>query len=162
MAEVTSIDSPTSGTVMTRHRSGKQLMSDAADNWEKATKAMELRLEGKQPSEIAVILSIPHINDVYRLFDERFAHDASYLTEQQRTTMLAWEMMRLDKLQEAVWPAAMMGDPKSVDSAVRIIATRAKIAGLDTVDPVVQKNLVLVMGEKEDDYIAALKAAAND
>ena len=55
-----------------------------------------------------------------------------------------------------------MGDPKSVDSAVRIIQARARISGLEQVDPVVQKNLVLVMGEKEEDYIAALKAAGGD
>ena len=34
----------------------------------------------------------------------------------------------------------------------------ARLTGLEQVDPVVNKNLVLVMGEKEEDYIAALKA----
>jgi hypothetical protein len=52
-----------------------------------------------------------------------------------------------------------MGDPKSVDSAVRIIMARAKITGLEQADPVVNKNLVLVMGEKEEDYIKALRNA---
>jgi hypothetical protein len=48
-----------------------------------------------------------------------------------------------------------------VDSAVRIISARAKITGLESVDPVVNKNLVLVMGEKEEDYIKALKAVSD-
>jgi hypothetical protein len=93
---------------------------------------------------------------------ERFQYDASRLTDAERKDILGMELLRLNALQAAVWPSAMMGDPKSVDSAVRIIATRAKIAGLEHVDPVVNKNLVLVMGEKEEDYIKALKAASAD
>jgi hypothetical protein len=72
------------------------------------------------------------------------------------------ELVRLEALQTAVWPSAMMGDPKSVDSALKIIQTRAKITGLEQADPVTQKNLVLVMGDKEADYIAALKAVSDD
>lgn len=93
------------------------------------------------------------------MLDERFAHDASYLTSQERKSILAMELLRLEHLQTAVWPSAMLGDPKSVDSALRIIQTRARITGLEQVDPVVNKNLVLVMGEKEEDYISALRAA---
>jgi hypothetical protein len=93
------------------------------------------------------------------MLNRLYAFDASYLTEQDRKTALATEVMRLDKLQSAVWPSAMMGDPKSVDAAVKIIAIRCKITGLEQVDPVVQKNLVLVMGDKEEDYIAALQRA---
>ena len=166
MAKVTSIGSPDPSKVkakqITRQRSAAAQMAVDQGNWENATLAMEMRLEGKQLSEIAAAIGYKNIRDVDRLFSERFAHDASFLTNQQRTTMMGWEMMRLDRLQAAVWPAAMMGDPKSVDSAVRIIMARAKIAGLDQVDPVVQKNLVLVVGEKEEDYIAALKAAGSD
>jgi hypothetical protein len=95
------------------------------------------------------------------MLSELYGFDAAYLTEQERKTALATEVIRLDKLQTAVWPSAMMGDPKSVDSAVKIIMARAKITGLEQADPVVQKNLVLVMGEKEEDYIAALKAATD-
>lgn len=156
MAKVTNIDSPTPGRVGRRSQALVQRMN------EKAPLAFEMRLEGKQPSEIAEVLGFKHVNDVYRMLEEQFDQDAAFLTDAQRKTMMAWELMRLDKLQAAVWPAAMMGDPKSVDSAVRIVMARAKIAGLDQVDPVVQKNLVLVMGEKEDEYIASLKAASDD
>jgi hypothetical protein len=117
---------------------------------------------GKQLSEIAEILGIPNHLDVSRLLSERMKYDASYLTGQDRESILGLELIRLDALQAAVWPAAMMGDPKSVDSAVRIISARAKITGLEQVDPVVNKNLVLVMGDKESDYIAALRATTND
>jgi len=126
---------------------------------DKAQVAYQLMLGGKSHSEIAEILGYAHINDVIRLMTERFHSDAKFMNEMERKELLSLEMLRLDALQAAVWPSAMMGDPKSIDSAVRIIATRAKISGLEQVDPVVQKNLVLVMGDREEDYIAALKAA---
>lgn len=118
-----------------------------------------MKVSGKSLAEIAKALEIPHRDDVARLISERYSYEAGYLTEQTRESILNMELLRLDKLQSAVWEAAMMGDPKSVDSALRVIATRAKITGLEQVDPVVNKNLVLVMGDKEEDYIAALKAA---
>jgi hypothetical protein len=130
------------------------------EHWAKAREAFDLRIEGHQPSEIAAILAVTP-ESVSQMLSELYGFDAAYLTEQERKTALATEVIRLDKLQTAVWPSAMMGDPKSVDSAVKIIMARAKITGLEQADPVVQKNLVLVMGEKEEDYIAALKAATD-
>lgn len=118
-------------------------------------------LGGKSHSEVAEILDIPHVDDVWRLLTERFKFDAAKLTDAERKDILGMELLRLNALQAAVWPSAMMGDPKSVDSAVRIISARAKITGLESVDPVVNKNLVLVMGEKEEDYIKALKAVSD-
>lgn len=124
-----------------------------------AEKAYALRMQGKSLSEIAEILEIPNYLDVDRLLAERYKHEAAFLSDTQRKSLLALETARLDALQDAVWPAAMMGDPKSVDSCVKIIMARARITGLEQVDPVINKNLVLVMGEKEEDYINALKAA---
>lgn len=98
---------------------------------------------------------------VYRLLSEQFAYDSSFLSEGERKVLLAEELIALSKLKAAVWPSAMMGDPKSVDSAVRIILAAHKIAGLEQVDPIVNKNLVLVMGDREEDYIAALKATTD-
>jgi hypothetical protein len=99
-------------------------------------------------------------SEINRLLSELYGYEAGFLTDNERKTALATEVARLDKLQTAVWPSAMMGDPKSVDSAVRIIMARAKITGLEQADPVVNKNLVLVMGEKEEEYIKSLKDAS--
>lgn len=107
------------------------------------------------------MLNLPH-DQVLRVISEVFSFDASYLTSQERKDLLAEELISLAALKAAVWPSAMMGDPKSVDSAVRIILAAHKVAGLEQVDPVVNKNLVLVMGEREEDYIAALKATSSD
>lgn len=155
MDKVTPIGSPS----RRKHRAETISRTKAPERWAKATEAYELRLAGKSPSEIAEMLGIAHVDDVYRLLNERFSYDAAYMTSRDRNDILGTELLRLEALQAAVWPSAMMGDPKAVDSAIKIIATRARIVGLDQADPVVQKNLVLVMGDKEEDYIAALKAA---
>jgi hypothetical protein len=158
VAKVTDIGSPKRKPGR-RPRNTSIAQRDSQEQMDKAMTAYHLMLGGKSHSEIAEILEIENTNDVWRLMSERFTSDASVLTNAERKDLLALETLRLNALMAAVWPAAMMGDPKSIDSAVRIIATRSKISGLEQVDPVVQKNLVLVMGDKEEDYIAALKAA---
>lgn len=155
MDEVTPIDSRKGVAKRTRRSPSK------AARWELAEQAYQLRIGGKSPSEIATILGVATAEDVAQLITERYAYDAGYLDKLDRQSLLFLEITRLDALQGAVWPSAMMGDPKSVDSAVKIIQARAKISGLEQVDPVVQKNLVLVMGDKESDYIAALKATTD-
>ena len=164
MDKVTSIDSPKrkprrSKTVDKTPTSRPSTRKHEAE-WERATTAYQLRLGGKLPSEIAEIMGITPA-EVSRLYAEKFSYDASYLTDSERKDILAMELARLDALQAAVWPAAMMGDPKSVAEARSTIMARAKLTGLELADPVVQKNLVLVMGEKESDYIAALKATGS-
>lgn len=99
---------------------------------------------------------------VSRMLEEQYALDAAYLTETERMQILGLEMVRLDRLLAAVWPSAMMGDPKSVDTALKVVQTRLRAAHLDQTDPVINKNMVLVMGEKEDEYISALKAIQDD
>jgi hypothetical protein len=161
MDKVTSIGSPKKSRNRVSKRSTRRPQSRQLDS-EKAEQVYLLRISGKLPAEIAQLLDIPDPHDVWRIIDERFGNDAAYLTDQERKSILAMELLRLEHLQAAVWPAAMMGDPKSIDSALRIIQTRSRITGLEQVDPVVQKNLVLVMGEKEEDYIKALQAASDD
>jgi hypothetical protein len=162
MDKVTRIDSPSRKPAVRRKKESLTRRSPRSrEYWERATKVYELRIGGHLPVEIAAILEI-RLEDVYRLMSERFAFDATYLDDQERKNILAMELVRLEALQVAIWPSAMMGDPKAVDSALKIIQTRARITGLEQVDPVVQKNLVLVMGEKEEDFIKSLKAAGTD
>jgi hypothetical protein len=161
MDKVTPIGSPGKGKRTPASRRSTHV-ENPPDYGEKAKQAYELLIGGKSHSEVAEILEIQHVDDVWRMLTERFKYDAAFLTDQERKSVLAMELLRLNALQAAVWPAAMLGDPKSVDSAVRIIATRAKITGLEQVDPVVNKNLVLIVGEQEQDYIAALQAASDD
>ncbi|HKN43416.1 MAG TPA: hypothetical protein VJW23_05790 [Propionibacteriaceae bacterium] len=121
-----------------------------------------MRAGGKLPSEIAEVLGVERETEVYQLLTERFEKDASYLTSLDRNSLLGMQFMRLEALLAAVWPSAMMGDPKSVHEAGDLVMKEARLTGLEQVDPVINKNLVLVMGEKEEDYIASLKATHSD
>lgn len=40
------------------------------------------------------------------------------------------ELMRLDRLRVAVWPAAIAGDPRAIDSALKISDRYVNLAGL--------------------------------
>ena len=127
-----------------------------------AKKVFEMRAGGKLPSEIAEELGLTDYTEVHQLLGERFGQDAAYLTSLDRDSLLGMQFMRLEALLAAVWPSAMMGDPKSVHEAGEIVMKESKLTQLEVADPVVNKNLVLVMGDKEEDYIAALKATNSD
>lgn len=158
MDEVTPIDSRPAGR-RTRSRSSLQRQQEQQ---ELARQVYEMRAGGKLPSEIAEELEINSDTEVYQLLAERFNHDAAFLTSLQRDTLLGMQFMRLEKLLSAVWPSAMMGDPKSVHEAGELVMKESRLTQLEQVDPVTNKNLVLVMGDKEEDFIAALKATNSD
>lgn len=160
MAKVTDIDFPprASRKVPARRRARTAV---AKPSPEKVKLAYELRIAGKSHYEIAEELGMSS-DAVSRMLEEQYALDAAYLTETERMQILGLEMVRLDRLLAAVWPSAMMGDPKSVDTALKVVQTRLRAAHLDQTDPVINKNMVLVMGEKEDEYISALKAIQDD
>jgi hypothetical protein len=153
MDEVTPIGSP--------RRRRRSKASVAAQTRERALLVLELRAGGKLPSEIASALGTDN-QDVDRLLQEQFAQDAAFLTGLQRDSLLGMQFLRLEKLLAAVWPSAMLGDPKSVHEAGDLVMKEARLTGLEQIDPVVNKNLVLVMGDKEEDYIAALRATNSD
>ena len=144
-----------------KRRQRKRSAGLAREIEDKAREAYQMQIAGKLPSEIAEHFNTT-VDIVDQMLSERFKQDADRLTSEDRKYLLAQELIALSQLKAAVWPSAMMGDPKSVDSAVRIILAAHKVAGLEAADPVVNKNLVLVMGDKEEDYIAALKATNSD
>lgn len=41
------------------------------------------------------------------------------------------EAQRLNRLQTAIWPAAMAGDPRAVETVLKIMDRRAKMHGID-------------------------------
>jgi len=158
MDEVTPIGTPRKR----RHPRSPNSTMRQQERLEQEQQAYEMRAGGKLPSEIAKDLDLPNQTALNKLMVERFDKDANYLTSLDRNSLLGLSFMRLEKLLAAVWPSAMMGDPKSVHEAGDIVMKEARLTGLEQVDPVVNKNLVLVMGEKEEDYIAALKATNSD
>lgn len=143
-------------------RTSRTSIRNRSRDWTKAVQAYDLKLAGKSLYEIAEALNIRSAAEVGQLLQDRFNYDAGYLTTTERESILALELARCDRLQDACWEEAMTGEPRAIDSAIKVMAHRAKLLHMEQVDPVVQKNLVLVMGEKESDYIEALKATTTD
>lgn len=97
---------------------------------ERRTKAIALRLAGLDNETIATRLgyagSAAVSKDISRALDANRAAEREW-TDELRVV----EALRLDRLQAAVWPSAVSGDPRSIDTALRIMERRARLFGLD-------------------------------
>lgn len=128
----------------------------------RASEAYEMKLSGKSLSEIAEALDFNTDADVTNAINAEMRRGAQFLTTSERGGILQMELDRLDRLQAVCWPAAMMGDPKSVESVLKIMDRRIKITGLDAADTQTQQHTVLVVGGQEADYIKTLKELGDD
>ena len=77
----------------------------------------------------------------------------------ERRELLAIEVDRLDALQHAVWDEAMDGDVRAVEAALKVVAMRARLLGLDQADTGTSSTTVVVAGNP-DAYVVALQQAA--
>ena len=94
---------------------------------EKQAKALKLRLAGATFQEIA-----DKVGYAGRQSAQKAVTKAMQDTIQEPADELRrLEMMRLDRLQLAVWPAAMRGDVKAVTAVLRIMVRRSNLLGLD-------------------------------
>jgi hypothetical protein len=94
---------------------------------ERRRRAVAMRFAGVDYETIAERLGYAGraaaCKDVQRALAPNIAEDAAPSTDEAR----ALELMRLDRLQAAAWPAVLKGDLRAIDTVVRIIATRAKL-----------------------------------
>lgn len=90
------------------------------------TRAVELRCDGGTYEAIAEELGYAHRATVYAIVHKalatREAGEAQYLRE--------LETERLDRLQEALWSAAMAGDVTAISEGRRIVEARVRLLGL--------------------------------
>lgn len=94
------------------------------------TQAINLRLAGVDYETIAAKLGYSSRSSAWIDIDRALkANKAEEDTAKE--TLREVESLRLDRLQAAVWSAATKGDTRAVDSALKIIAQRAKLLGLD-------------------------------
>ncbi len=97
---------------------------------ERRAKAVALRLAGVDYDTIADRLGYYNRGAAYN--DITRALEANVAEQQRGADILRQEeLARLDRLQAGVWQAAVSGDTRSVDSALRIIDRRCKLLGLD-------------------------------
>ena len=138
---------------------GKDLESPAES--ERVRQAYQMKLAGKSLSEIADELRYSSIGDVVQAIRWRLDVDVSSMTSEERQSILALEIARLDALQEGLWLSATLGDPRSVAMVLQIIAMRSKLLRLDVPDAVTGQQTVLVIGGQEKDYVEQLKELSN-
>lgn len=126
---------------------------------DKGLQAYELKKQGKSWEDIARIVGYASANMAYIETRRYITECAVTKSREDREAVLEMELSRLDALLDAVWDNAMQGDTKAVDSALRVINTRAKLLSLDQLtatQQTVQHNTVVISGNKED-YISTLK-----
>jgi hypothetical protein len=94
------------------------------------TQAINLRLAGVDYETIAARLGYASRGAAYTDIDRALAANKAE-EDGAKENLREVESLRLDRLQAAVWSAATKGDTRSVDSALKIIAQRCKLLGLD-------------------------------
>lgn len=90
-------------------------------------KALKLRLAGATYEQIAKSVGYTAKGAAYKAVESAMADSKREKADQ----ILEIELMRLDTLQRAVWPAAVGGDRKAILTALQVMNRRAKYLSLD-------------------------------
>jgi hypothetical protein len=107
---------------------------------EKRAKAVSLRVAGADWQTIADTLGYASRGAACATVGralQQSNHEANWGADQLRQIELA----RLDRLQRAMWQQAIQGDPRSADTALKIIDRRIKLMGLDMVPEQLDEQL---------------------
>ncbi|MFF4644978.1 hypothetical protein [Streptomyces sp. NPDC001389] len=98
---------------------------------ERRAKAIRLKIDGASYTEIAEQLGYSSrgsaCSDVRRALEKHVIEEG--------LAVEAWrelELARLDLLQKAIWPEATEGNPRAIETALKILDRRAKLLGLDS------------------------------
>lgn len=126
-------------------------------NDELAEQAYRMRLRGMDYRDIAHELQLMP-DQVLRYIDSRMKRAANDLSSVEKQGILQLELDRLNALQDAHWDAAMHGDPKSTDAVLKVMALRAKLLQLDTMEVSTTQQTVLVVGGDEHEFLEALNS----
>jgi len=90
--------------------------------------AIELRLQGLNYREIADILGYASAGSAHKAVVRGLAR---LYPREKAETLLQLELTRLDRILSALWPKVEEGDLAAIDRALRVIALRARLLGLD-------------------------------
>ena len=92
-------------------------------------KALELRLAGYSYRRIAQELGV-NVSTAHR-YVRKALQEVAERTQESAEQVLQIELQRLDELLRAVWERATSGDKSAIHTALRIMATRHKLLGLE-------------------------------
>lgn len=112
-------DKPVTSATSRRHVSAAQT----------AVKVLELRLKGLSFAKIGLQTGISK-QRAHQCVQE-FLEESSEELKAMGEKIKIMELARLEHLQVGLWPRASRGDPRSIDTMLRIMERRAKLLGLD-------------------------------
>lgn len=155
---MTATKKPSTAVALKRTR---QAIADAEERERQAQlakRAHQLRTEGATWWEIAETLKITE-EAASSLVSDRIRAAAALVDEGSKRQIIAIELDRLDALQRAVWADAVSGDTRAIDTALKVMSSRAKLLGLDgaLTGNQVTNNTIVVPGNPVE-YVAALRA----
>ena len=136
-------------------------LSDSPTLDEKANAATKLKLNGYSWDDIAKACGFKNGNSARMQVKVWMQKAIISRGEEYKAEAIDLELARLDELQKAVWPAAMAGDTKAVDSVLRVMNHRAKLLGLEEADTKVTNQTVVVSGNTQD-FVQTLKVIAGE
>jgi hypothetical protein len=126
---------------------------------DKGEQAYELKKQGYSWAKVAEVVGFSSPSSAFHEAKRYLTKIGVTKSQAEREEVLELELERLDSLLNAVWDQAMTGDTKAVDSALKVINTRAKLLSLDqltAVQTTVTNNTVVIPSSREE-FIATLK-----
>lgn len=127
---------------------------------EKELRALELRRAGVTYDVIATELGFANKGGAYKAVQRALKRTL----QEPADELIVLEVDRLDRLQRAVWQAAMRGDLGAVTKALQIAERRARLLGLDRPTVAagqIEGELIVRFGIPRPDFAAADAAAVD-
>ena len=121
---------------------------------DKEIKVLELRRVGLTWTRIAEEVGYADHTGAYAAYKRAIKRTMQQPADELREQ----ELDRLDRLQVAVWPAAMKGDTRAVLTIVRLMERRAKLTGLDMPIKIEQDVTTWTGGDSIDRAVRDLAA----
>lgn len=120
-----------------------------------ARRAFLMRQAGSPLFDIAEELGLTE-STTRGLLKDAVSNAAALVSEGAKADLLALEVTRLDALQAAAWGPAMQGDPRAIDSVLKVISERVKVLGLDKGTTESTHQMVVIQGD-DGSYLRSLK-----
>jgi hypothetical protein len=98
-----------------------------ADLLAKEAKVLDLRRAGFTFQRIAEEVGYNQASGAQRAYNRIMARHIPQAPEEHRQQ----ELDRLDRMQVALWPRAMKGDDKAINTIIRLMERRARLVGID-------------------------------
>jgi hypothetical protein len=124
-----------------------------------ARRAYDMRQQGRSWWDIAEELGISE-QLAQRRVDEAIARASQLIDDYTKRSMLAMEIGRLDRLQQAFWDDAIGGDVRSAEFILKVSAQRTKLLGLDDMTSNQQTISTVIVQGTSNEYIEALRVAS--